>query len=374
MNNLEYFKSRFHKWGKIHLNNGGLSPISLDAKEKVVYWANRFYEEGFYTDQDYMDDVLHSRQSLSKLLGCQSSEIAFFQSTAGAISQLAFEFPLKENDEVLMWDNEYGSNLYPWQEAAKQKGAVITFVKSEENLDTPVDKLISKITDKTRVIAISWVQFLTGAITDIQKLSKVTKEKNIFLFCDVIQGVGLFELKMNEWGIDAVAGGSHKWFYSPVGVGYLALNSKYHSIIKPHNYGSSTFGTCDDPVSLVCMPKNDALKYEPGSKQVLEITALGASADLILKVGVETIREETFRLACKLRVGLENLGYVVHSPFSSSNHQSAFVNFIPKTKTKEILETVCNYAIRGPGIRLSPSAHNTDLEIEKVLEALKNDG
>lgn len=373
MSSLDYFKSRFHKNGKIHLNNGGLSPISMDARDKVIYWANRFYEEGFYTDHDYMNDVLHSRKSLGKLLGCEHSEIAFFQSTAGAISQLAFEFPLNENDEVLMWDNEYGSNLYPWQEAANKKKAKVNFVKSKENLATPVEDLINAITDKTRVIAISWVQFLTGAITDIQKLSKVTREKNIFLFCDVIQGVGLFELKMNEWGIDAMAGGSHKWLYAPVGVGYLALNSKYHSMIKPHNYGSSTFGTCDDPVSLVCMPKNDALKYEPGSKQVLEITALGASADLILKVGVDEIRKETFRLAYKLRSGLEDLGYVIHSPFAPLDHQSAFVNFIPKNKTKELLDSVCNYAIRGPGIRLSPSAHNADSDIEKVLEVLKND-
>lgn len=373
MTNLEYFKSRFHKGEKIHLNNGGLSPISKDAKEKVVYWANRFYEEGFYTDHDYMNDVLHARTSLATLLGCTHSEIAFFQSTAGAISQLAFEFPLKADDEILMWDNEYGSNLYPWQEAANKKGAKVHFIKTQENLNTAVDELIKNITSKTRVIAISWVQFLTGAITDIQKLSKITKEKNIFLFCDVIQGVGIFELKMNEWGIDAMAGGSHKWLYSPVGVGYLALNSKYHSMIKPHNYGSSTFGTCDDPVSLVCMPKNDALKYEPGSKQVLEITALGASTDLILKVGVETIAHETFRLATKLRRGLEELGYFVHSPFSVDSHQSAFVNFIPKSKTREILDSICNYAIRGPGIRLSPSAHNTDAEIERVLGVLKND-
>lgn len=373
---LENFKNSFFKdEKKIHLNNGGLSPISLQARDRIRYWADRFYEEGFYTDNDYMLDVYNTRRNLAKLLGCEKNEIAFFQSTASAISQLALEFPLHENDEVIMWEQEYGSNLYPWREACIRNKAKIIQVKQLENFDTPIELLVEKITDKTKVIAVSWVQFLTGAITDIKELAKITNEKGIFLFVDAIQAVGLFESKMNEWGVDAMAGGSHKWLYSPVGVGYLALNSKHFNKIKPHNYGANTYGTCDDPTTIVCMPtKSDALKFEGGSKQVLEITSMNASIELILSTGVSVIREETFRLSSMLRKGLINLGYSVHSPFNEDNHQSSFVNFIPKQKTIEILKSIkCNYAVRGPGIRLSPAAFNSDKEITIVLNALKED-
>lgn len=374
MDTLLNFKNQFSKNKFIHLNNGGLSPISAPARDKIKMWAERFYEEGFYTDHDYMEDVLFSRTVLAKLIGAQKEEIAFFQSTAGAISQLALEFPLKKEDEIIMWAQEYGSNLYPWQEAAKRSQAQLILIPSMENLSTPLDKIVSAITNKTKVIAISWVQFLTGARCDLEELSKITKEKNIFLFVDIIQGLGLFECKMNEWGVDAMAGGSHKWLYSPVGVGYLALASKHHNLIKPHNYGSNTFGSCDDPTTLECMPKFDALKFEAGSKQVLEITALGASVDLILKTGLDVIRGECFSLASYLRKNLEEMGYQVHSPYESNNHQSAFVNFIPKSKTKELLQGIpCNFAIRGPGIRLSPAAHNSKEEIDLVLKTLKSD-
>ena len=84
------FKSSFyHNQDRIHLNNGGLAPISAPARDKILYWAERFYREGFFTDQDYAQDVLNSRINLAKLVGCEYSEISFFQSTAGAISQLA---------------------------------------------------------------------------------------------------------------------------------------------------------------------------------------------------------------------------------------------------------------------------------------------
>lgn len=368
MNTLENYKKSFtHNPARIHLNNAGLAPISRPARDKILYWGNRFYEEGFYTDHDYMADVLHARTSLAKLIGCEHNEIAFFQSTASAISQLCFHFPLSPGDEVLTWDQEYASNLYPWQEACKRAGAKYILVESEKDLTTPVEKIIEKITDKTKVIALSWVQFLTGAKTDIKALSKITKEKNIFLFVDIMQGLGLHPFNMKEWGVDAVAGGSHKWLTSPVGVGFLALDLKHMGKIKPHNVGAYTFGTCDDPTDLFCEPKRDALKFEAGSKQVLEITALGASVDLILATGVHIIEKEVLRLSKKLCDGFRQKGFEVYY------NNSSIVNFLPKPDSAQKLRNIpCNFAIRGPGIRLSPHAFNSEEEIGRVLAILQD--
>jgi selenocysteine lyase/cysteine desulfurase len=363
---LENYKNNFyHEGQRLHLNNAGLAPISKVARDKIFYWGNRFYEEGFYTDKDYVEDVFHSRKSLATLIGCEHSEIAYFQSTAGAISQLCFHFPLSAGDEVITWDQEYASNLYPWQEACKRSQAKLVIVESEKDFTTPVEKIIEKISDKTKVIALSWVQFLTGARTDIESLSKVTQEKNIFLFVDVMQGLGLHPFHMKDWGVDAVAGGSHKWLTAPVGVGFLAIASKHISQIRPHNVGAYTFGTCDDPTDLLCTPKKDALKFEAGSKQVLEITALGASVDLILKTGVNVIEAEVKRLSSKLSKGLKELGYEVYS------NNSSIVNFLPKSQCSEkLLSIPCLFALRGPGIRLSPHAFNLDSDIERVVKAL----
>lgn len=369
---IENFKNSFYQGQeRIHLNNAGLAPITKEASERIKYWAERFYVEGFYTDLDYVEDIKQTRVKLSKLIGCDHSEIAFFPSTASAVSQLAMQFPLEEGDEVITWAEEYGSHLFAWQEACKRKKVNLITVKSKDNLSTPIELILEKITPKTKVIAVSWVQFLTGAKTDLKTLGKITKEKNIFLFADIIQGLGLHPFNMKEWNVDAVAGGSHKWLFSPIGAGYLALDTKHINKIRPHNIGAYTFGTCDDPTDSVCEPKKDALKYEAGSKQVLEITALGASVDLILKTTVVEIEKETLRLASLLRQGLEKKGYFVHSPFESNNHQSAIVNFIPKSNTAEILKSIpCNFAMRGPGLRLSPAAFLNDEIIHRVLDVL----
>lgn len=368
---MHRFKEAFsHE--KIHLNNAGLAPISKFARDKISYWSERFYTEGFYTDNDYMNDVLFSRIKIAEIIGAKKEEISFFQSTASAVSQISFQFPLKKNDEVIMWDQEYSSHLYPWQEACKRSSAKLILVSSEENLATPYEKILDALTSNTKVVAISWVQFQTGAKTNLEKLGLELKKRGIFFMVDAIQGLGIFPFKMKEWGISAVVGGSHKWLVSPVGVGFLALDLNFISLFKPHNVGAYTFGTCDDPTNLFCEPRKDALKFEPGSKQVLEITALGASLDFILCTGVNNIQDEVLRLSLLLRTKLEEAGFIIHSPFSKYTHDSAIVNFtsLDISNNDLIKKLPCLAALRGPGVRLSAHAFNTDDEIALVVNSL----
>lgn len=377
MENLEFYKSQFHRGSRIHLNNAGLAPISRPALEKIKYWGQRFYEEGFYSDADYMRDVLHSRQSLARLINCAADEIAFFQSTAGGVSQIAFGFGLKAGDEVLLWDQEYSSNLYPWREACRRSQSRLVLVPAPADLSAPVETLLQHATARTKIVAVSWVQFQTGARTDIETLVQECHERNIFVFVDVMQGLGLHPFDFKKWDVDAIAGGSHKWLTAPVGVGFLALKKEHLARFAPLVIGSATYGSCDDPASLECVPKNDVTRFEAGSKQVLEITALGAACDLIDKVGVANLQAEALRLARRLRQGLEEQGaYQVHSPWPEAAAQaSAIVNFsgtsLEKIKAALSVHPV-NFAVRGPGLRLSPHAFNTDEEIDQVLQILRN--
>jgi len=157
---------------------------------------------------------------------------------------------------------------------------------------------------------------------------------------------------------------------SPVGVGFLILKKELLGKLKPLTIGSSTYGTCDDPSTMTCIPKHSALRFESGSKQVLEITALGASAKMIKDVGVEVIQKESERLAQMLHQGLLERGYFVHSPQVSA---ISFVNIsgrsLPET-TSKLKNAKISFALRGPGVRLSPHALNSDEDIARTLEAL----
>lgn len=379
MPNLEFYKAQFNRNELVHLNNAGLQPITKAAREKIDYWSRRFWEEGYNTDKDYAADVAKTRATLAGMIGCDAGEVAFFTSTAVAINQIAFSLGLKADDEVLMWDQEYGSHLYPWKAACDAVGAKLVIVESEENLSTPMQKYLDAINSKTKVLAFSWVQFMAGSqMEDIKHVIQVAQQKGIFVSVDIIQGFGIHPCEIWQWGADAVMGGSHKWLSSPVGVGFLALRQKHIARFKPHVIGMYTYGTCDDPSDFACEPKRDATKFEPGSKQVLEITAMGASIEVIQKTGVKVIETEALRLAKILRNGLIDLGYEVVTPFKGERvYSTPFINFKPKgDMTNKELSDLLNskkifHAVRGPGLRFTPHALNTDSDIEKALLALK---
>ena len=370
---INQFKEQFFSHPNlIHLNNAGLAPISLRAKETVEYWARRFFEEGFATDHDYMQAVHQTRVSLAQLIGCDWDEIAFYQSTAGGINQVAMQMGLKPHDEVLMWDQEYSSHLYPWQQACLTSGAKLRLVESDPTtLETPTEKYLSAINDKTRVVAFSWMQFQSGSQMDYRQVIHQAKQKGIFVFVDVMQGLGILPCDLWSLGVDAVAGGSHKWLVSPVGVGYLAIRKKLAMSMKPQTYGSSTFGTCDDPSDFECRPKMDATKFEAGSKQVLEITALGSSVDLILETGVQNLLDESMRLKNLFVQHLDSMGFTY---LKNSLSKNPIVNFqcknlstlVDHLKSHHIL-----HAKRGPGVRIAFHAFNTDQDLNKLIEVLK---
>lgn len=373
--NLKKFQTLFSQNpAYVHLNNAGLAPISLPAKERIRYWADRFYEEGFFTDADYMKDIAFSRQQVAELIGCQSQDVSFFTSTAGGINQFAFTCGLKKDDEVLMWDQEYASHLYPWKAACDAAEAKLVLCESPDTFATPTELFLSKITSRTRAVAFSWVQFQTGAMMDTEAVIRHCKSKNILVFVDAMQGLGILDCKLWQWGADAVVGGSHKWLVSPVGVGFLAIRSPL--LYKPYQIGAYTYGTCDDPSSFECEPKRDASRFEPGSKQVLEITALGASIHEILKTGVPEIRSECLRLAKELSENLTELGFTrVQSNGPAITHP--ICNFIlPKELqidevTKKLSEHSINFAKRGPGLRFSPYVFNNTSHFKRLTAALR---
>lgn len=376
---IQRFKAAFHRSETLtQLNNAGVAPISRPALEAVEHWGRRLHQESIFAVTEGMQEVARTRQSLARLLGAHESEISFFSTTAAAISQVAFGLDFNPGDEILVWDQEYPSNIYPWRDAAARSGATLVMAPSGENLSTPLENLLSKVTSRTRVIAVSWVQYQTGAITDLRALAEFARPRGILTIVDGIQGVGLLPMNFHDLGIDAICGGSHKWLVSPLSVGYLCLREELYPTLKPLMVGAMTYGTPDDGINLEATPKPGGIGFEPGSRALLDLAAFGASLEFINGIGIERIAQETEWLARKLTHGLRERGYVIHSPHGP-HHRGSIINFSPgpdaPIKTLETLGTALSQANisfgrRKPGLRLAPHAFNTGEDLDRVFRAV----
>jgi len=364
--------------GLVHLNNAGLSPASLPARDAAIRWAGRYAAEGVFCGGDYLRAVKAARESLARLFDADPGEIAFFPSTAGAVSQVAFGIGLRPGDEVVTWDQEYGSNLHPWREAAAEAGARLVVVPSGPDLATPAERILDALTPRTRAIGISWVQYRAGSVTELGPIVAEARRRRIWTVLDVIQGVGALPFSFRSLGVDAVCGGSHKWLAAPIGAGYLCLRADRIGELRPRAVGAHTYGTSEDIPKLDPSLRADARRFEPGSLPVLEIIALGASVDLLLEAGIAAVSAEALRLSELLAGGLRALGYRVAAP-NGPVQRTPIVTFAPgEGSPMKSIDAVAAaltrrkvaFAIRDPGIRLSPHAHNGDGDIARALEAL----
>lgn len=391
MKTIEEFKFSFaHNTDRIHLNNAGVAPISRPALDAIHACSQKLYNDGFWGAGDAWNAGDATREKFARLIGAHVNQVSLYSTTATAISQVAFGLGLRPDDEVIVLDQEYPSNYYPWRVAAERTGAKLVIAQTRANLSDAaqssalstaaslLDAIESCITPRTRVIAVSWVQYQTGALIDLTRLANLASANGIFTCVDVIQGAGLLPFTFNESKLDAVCGGSHKWFVSPACTGFLVLKPEHVEKLEPIAVGALSFGTPDDLGSLTTPLRSNSLRFEPGSRAFLELAAFGASLDLINAVGVSAIAQEVEWLSRKLAHGLRERGYLVQAP-NGARHRGSIVNFTPthqaRFKTNEAVKaeldrSTISASLRGPGVRLSPHAFNTAHEIDCVLEVL----
>ncbi len=309
------------------------------------------------------------RGELARFLGAHVDEVAYFQTTASALSQAAFGLPLLPGDEVLTWDQEYPSNFYPWREACSRAGAELIQAPSQ-NWETPVSALLERVTPRTKAIAVSWVQYQTGAVTDLSALSEALRGRDIWLIADVIQGVGVRPFHFHQSGFDIVCGGSHKWLCSSYGAGFMLVKKERFADLLPIEVGAMTYGTPETPKSMSIQPRSTASRYEPGSKAMVEVLALGKTLELFEQVGIEKIFAEACRLADLLRQGLRDLGYQLHCTSGPIvNFSSRELSDLESVEKKLSIGGV-SFARRGPGVRLSIHAFNRESEVARVISLL----
>jgi cysteine desulfurase/selenocysteine lyase len=379
MDALQKYKSAFARPDSdfIHLNNAGVAPWPVQT-ERVVHEASSQLARGAaHLIGSVVEKSEETRELLGRLLGANAQQIAFFQTCASAISQVAFGLSLPLGAEIIAFDQEYPSNFYPWRLAAERAQGNLVIAKSSDTLATPLEAIKACVTEKTKVIAISWVQYRNGAIIDLKELAAFAKRKGILTCVDIIQGAGLLPFDFDELGLDFACGGSHKWLTSPATLGYLVMKPEFIERLSPLSVGAMSFGGFDKLSDITTQMVSGIARFEPGGRSMLEMIGLGETLKLILTTGQQTITNEIENLSKRLISGLNERGYAIHSPHGT-NFRGSIVNFGPSGSTPSIEETErrlanakVSFTRRPPGIRLSPHAFVTNDQIDRTLEVLK---
>jgi selenocysteine lyase/cysteine desulfurase len=352
-----------------YLANAAISPIPIQVQNAVsdFYKDNTIY--GGTRWQKWIDCIEEARRMYAAFIGARPEEIAFTHSTSEGMNIIAHM--LAHRGHAISNDLEFPSSNLPWI----NRGADMTIVPSRNGM-VPIERIRKAIGKKTRTIITSHVQYSTGFKQDLETLSEICGEENLYLVVNATQSIGALNFDVGKFGVDFTVANGHKWMLSSFGIGTLYIQSKLlddESGLNPPFF--SQFGQEDrehfDNMKIR-MSKN-ASKFELSTPHFPNIIALKAAIAYISKINILRIEERIRYLTQYLIDRLAELKIQVLSPLSNT-HRSAIIVF--KSRSPEHLVAYLGkkriiVSARGGGIRVSPHFYNDEGDIDYLISALK---
>ncbi len=370
-----------------------VSHLNKPAADRAAYFLDRHVAVGRgllfeYTGEENVVQRFH--QNFGKLMQTSSDNISITTNTSEAICMIANGYPFEPGDQIISYVNEYPANHYPWVLQAKNRGVELILLSDTdvEQEDRPyteaiadsfargwsLEELKSKITDRTRIIALSHVQFTSGYAADLEELGALCKEHNIDLVIDAAQSLGCLPVYPEKWGVAAVASAGWKWLLGPVGTGVMYTSPEFREKIAITMSGADHMVQDTQYLDHTWNPYATGRKFEYSTVSYALVDGLSVGVEeVFLPHTPEAIRDHNFALQ---ELALEKLDHdkyqaVVHQPKS----RSGILSLIPKVSsasaiTAELEKQNIVMTPRDGYIRFAPHLCTTEDEVIAAVDGL----
>lgn len=353
-------------------NHAAVAPMSGPAAEAMIGYARELAESA-YLSGAYYRAAERVRQSAARLINADASEVTFTKNTSEGICYVANGVQWLTGDNVVSTTMEFAANVYPWMNL-EHRGVSLKRVQEEDGR-IPFDRIAKAIDKRTRLVAVSAVQWSNGFRIDLTRLGELCKEKGVLLFVDAIQALGVHPIDVRAMNIDFLAADGHKWLCGPEGAGLFYCRRELIGHIRPSEIGYMSMKHDYDSLDMRIDLHDDARRFDSGVYNLAGVCALGASIDLFLQIGIEPIQVRIKALTDQLVEGLKRKRWHVLSPRTASEW-SGIVSFSSDKHDMQALrkhlrnEFKIVIASRLGRLRASPHFYNSPEEIEQLVAAL----
>ena len=361
---------------KIFLAHAGDCPLPQRVAEAVADYA----QQASASDQEaviFPAALEEGRKVAARLLNCHEEEVAFVGPTSLGLSLVASGLKFRRNDNILIYHDDYPTNVYPWM-ALAEKGVEVRMMNTcGLGVIRPKD-VIGQVDENTRLVALASCHFISGFRIDHASIGKYLRERKILFCLDAIQTLGAFPTTVEH--VDFLAADAHKWLLGPCGAGLLYVRRELQEHLNPPIYGWHNVRCPDFVAQEQIVHRSGSKKFEAGTQNLLGLVGLKAAMELILEIGVDNIAQELLRKRAWLLPMLQAKGFAVLNADAPPENASAIVTFFKDhadlmALRQELLEANVVTSLRTDRkgqryLRLSPHFYNTDAELQRVMELL----
>jgi selenocysteine lyase/cysteine desulfurase len=359
----------------LYFNHAAVAPWPRRAAEAVTRFAVENVRNGAIDYRRWLEVERSLRERLARLINAASADqIALLKNTSEGLSAVAFGLAWRPGDNIVGIARDFPSNRVVW-EALDRIGVELRPVDVNSAPD-PEAALIAACDGRTRLLAVSWVHYVTGLRLDLERLGSHCRSRDILFCVDAIQGLGALRLDVQACGADFVAGDGHKWLLGPEGVALFYVSTIGMDRLTPCQLGWHSLARSGDYDRTDRELAPSARRFEPGSPNLLGIHALEASVALLETVGPDVVETRVLEHTARLRSLLPRARpeITLQGP-DSPNRWSGIVSFRPAGRSADDWVAYLGgqgvfCAARSGCVRVSPHFYNTENEIARFLRLL----
>ncbi len=359
INALKEYYSKYNS--NIHRGAHTLAKLSTDAYEKA-------------------------REKIRSFIGASSlEEIIFVRGTTEGINLVAETFGeanIEEGDEIILSIMEHHSNIVPWQNLAKKKGATIKIIPVNKCGELILEEYKNLLSPKTKMVAITQVSNILGTINPIKEIVALAHKVGAIVLVDGAQGIAHIGIDVKEVDADFYVFSGHK-IYGPTGIGVLYGKKELLEKMPPYQRGGGMIQNVTfDSTQYSSLP----YKFEAGTGNIADAIGLGVAIDYVSNIGINEIMNHEIALtkyAMKRLSELRGLTLIGTAPNKSSVLSFVLSGISPDQAAHKLNED--GIAVRSghhcaqpvlrdygynSAIRASIGIYNTREEIDILANAL----
>ena len=362
-----------------YLNCAYMSPLMTRVRDAVVEGLDRkrhpweIAAGDFYTGSDRL------RSAFAELIHAKPDDIAVVAAASYGVSTAAANLPLSKGQSVLVVEDQFPSNVYPWRELAREKEALVVTVSRPADSDWTRAVLYTVDERKNRlaIVALPQCHWTDGGLFDLEAIGRACRERGIFLCLDVTQSAGAFPLDVQRIQPDFLTSATYKWLMGTYSLGLLYVSERWQREGRPiehnwiHRKDSENFARLVDYQDEFAA---GARRFDVGERSNFALVP-GAEAAIrqILEWGVENVSETLGEMTDSIAERARALGLGTPPRDKRAPHYIGLK--LPGGLPPNLLEALARrkvyVSIRGTSVRVTPHLYNVARDVEKLFDALE---
>jgi selenocysteine lyase/cysteine desulfurase len=358
-----------------YLNCAYMSPLMRPVIEAGNAGLARKAHPWEITPDKFFSGAEEFRTTAARLLDATADCVAIVPSASYGIATAALNLPVREGQQILVLDEQFPSNYYPWQRLAQDRGASLQIVRWPEDGDWTA-AVLNSLTGEVAIAALPNVQWTSGGRLDLVQVGKACRKLGTALVLDLTQSLGALPFSVRDVQPDFAVAACYKWLLGPYTTGFLYVAPQWHGG-RPLEENWIQRANARDFASLILYTENydlAARRFDMGERSNFGLLPAAKRAiEQLLHWGVAEISGTVGALNRQLAEAASELGFSSPPEELRAPHYLALRRKagIPSRLPEMLARQEVFVSVRGSSVRVTPHVYNSAADIERVISCLR---